>query len=355
MALGTRQTNLFAAEDWKKLYTTFSEADFQSYDFETIRKIMVDYLKTYYAEDFNDFTESSEYIALLDLIAFVAQGLAFRTDLNARENFLETAERRDSVMKLAKQLSYNPNRNRTATGVLKIDSISTTELLVSNTGKTLDRVSINWNDPSNPDWLQMFNQVMNAAITSSQQVGKPYATKIIDGVKTEQYNIAVPTSIMPVFSYNANVLEANAPFEVVSASILEDNVIMEADPGMSGRFGIIYQQDGKGFGSDRTGFFMLFKQGQLQSLDFSLAEKLPNRQVQIPVDNINNDDVWLFEVSNNTLGTQWTKVEGTKGSNAIYNSVARNVRTLYSINSQMNDQIQLQFGDGTFSDMPVGS
>lgn len=65
MALGTRQTNLFAAEDWKKLYTTFSDADFQSYDFETIRKMMVDYLKTYYAEDFNDFTESSEYIALL--------------------------------------------------------------------------------------------------------------------------------------------------------------------------------------------------------------------------------------------------------------------------------------------------
>ena len=31
-----RQTNLFAVEDWKKLYTTFSEADFQAYDFEVI-------------------------------------------------------------------------------------------------------------------------------------------------------------------------------------------------------------------------------------------------------------------------------------------------------------------------------
>ena len=55
MASNNRQTNLFAVEDWKKLYTTFSEADFQAYDFETIRKVMVDYLRTYYAEDYNDF------------------------------------------------------------------------------------------------------------------------------------------------------------------------------------------------------------------------------------------------------------------------------------------------------------
>ena len=46
MTSNTRQSNIFAAEDWKKIYTTFSDADFQSYDFETIRKVMVDYLKT---------------------------------------------------------------------------------------------------------------------------------------------------------------------------------------------------------------------------------------------------------------------------------------------------------------------
>ena len=47
MATNTRQTNIFATEDWKKIYTTFSNADFQSYDFETLRKVMVDYVKTY--------------------------------------------------------------------------------------------------------------------------------------------------------------------------------------------------------------------------------------------------------------------------------------------------------------------
>jgi len=355
MALGTRQTNLFAAEDWKKLYTTFSEADFQSYDFETIRKVLVDYLKTYYAEDFNDFTESSEYIALLDLIAFVTQSLAFRTDLNARENFLETAERRDSVIKLVKQLSYNPNRNRAAAGVLKISSVSTTESLIGNSGRALDRTTINWNDSGNPDWLIQFNQIFNAAFSSSQKIGKPFAAKNINGIKTEQYNIAVPSTIVPVFAFTAPILEAAAPFEVVSATILDDDVILEQDPGIRGQFGIVYQQDGQGYTSSNTGFFMLFKQGQLQSLDFNLNERLPNRRVDISVDNVNNDDVWLYEISNGRIGDEWHKVQAMKGSNAIYNSTARGIRTLYSVDTRLNDQITLGFGDGTFSDIPQGT
>ena len=355
MAIGNRQTNLFAAEDWKKLYTTFSEADFQSYDFETIRKVMVDYLKTYYSEDFNDFTESSEYIALLDLIAFVAQGLAFRTDLNARENFLETAERRDSVIKLTKQLNYNPNRNKAASGLLKIVSVSTTEQIISSTGQNLSNININWNDIGNVNWLNQFNQIMNSAFNSSQKIGKPYASKTINEIVTEQYNINVPTTVVPVFAYTAPVLEANAPFEIVSASILNGDTISEQDPGVRGQFGIVYQKDGKGYASNTNGFFLLFKQGQLQSLDFSINEKLPNRIVEIPVDNINNSDTWLYELSNGRIGAQWVKVLGTSGSNTVYNSTAKGLRNLYSINTRVNDQIDIAFGDGTFSNIPQGT
>src|SRR6056300_1175406 len=127
MATTTRQTSLLVQQDWTKIYQTFKDANFQSFDFETIRKSMIEYLRTYYPEDFNDFTESSEYIALIDLIAFLGQSLAFRTDLNARENFLDTAERRDSILKLAKLISYNPKRNIPASGFIKFQSVSTSE------------------------------------------------------------------------------------------------------------------------------------------------------------------------------------------------------------------------------------
>ena len=137
MATTDRQNRLLVAEDWTKIYQAFQQADFKSYDFETIRRTMVAYLQENYPDDFNDFVESSEYIALLDLIAYVAQSLSFRVDLNARENFLETAERRNSVLRLARLINYNAHRNKPATGLLKIDSLSTTQDVRDSTGTNL--------------------------------------------------------------------------------------------------------------------------------------------------------------------------------------------------------------------------
>ena len=105
MATSSRQAALFGVNDWKTIYQTFREADFRSYDYETLRKSFIDYLQAYYPETFNDYIESSEFIALLDVIAFMGQGIAFRDDLNTRENFIDTAERRDSVIKLANLVS----------------------------------------------------------------------------------------------------------------------------------------------------------------------------------------------------------------------------------------------------------
>ena len=114
MSSNDRQSRLLVAEDWKRIYQSFRNADFQSYDFDN-------YLRQNYPEDFNDYIESSEYLALIDMIAFLGQNLSFRIDLNARENFLETAERRESVLRLARMLSYNPRRNQAANGLLKFE------------------------------------------------------------------------------------------------------------------------------------------------------------------------------------------------------------------------------------------
>ena len=46
MSSTDRQNNLLVSEDWQKIYQTFKNANFQSYDFENLRRIMVDYLRT---------------------------------------------------------------------------------------------------------------------------------------------------------------------------------------------------------------------------------------------------------------------------------------------------------------------
>ena len=108
MTIPSTTSKLLVTEDWKKIYQSFRNADFQSYDYETIRRVLISYLQENYPEDFNDYIDSSEYIALVDLIAYLGQNLSFRIDLNARENFLETAQRRDSILRLAQLVSYVP-------------------------------------------------------------------------------------------------------------------------------------------------------------------------------------------------------------------------------------------------------
>ena len=164
MATSSRQSALFGLNDWKTIYQTFNQADFRSYDYETLRKAFIDYLKVYYPESFNDYVESSEFVALLDVISFMGQGLAFRNDLNARENFIDTAERRDSVVKLANLVSYTPKRNIAGQGYLKVTSIQTTQNITDLNGFNLSNVPVLWNDPANPNWLEQFNTIINAAL-----------------------------------------------------------------------------------------------------------------------------------------------------------------------------------------------
>ena len=149
MTIPSTTSNLLVTEDWKKIYQSFRNADFQSYDYETIRRILISYLQENYPEDFNDYIDSSEYIALVDLIAYLGQNLSFRIDLNARENFLETAQRRDSILRLAQLISYAPKRNIPASGLLKITAIATTDSVVDSTGINLANTTIAWNDPTN--------------------------------------------------------------------------------------------------------------------------------------------------------------------------------------------------------------
>ena len=352
MAKTTRQTAIFGAEDWKKLYRTFKEADFQSYDFETLRKSMVDYLRLYYPETFNDFTESSEFVALLDLIAFMGQGLAFRSDLNTRENFLDTAERRDSVIKLAKLVGYTPKRNLNGHGFLKVTAVSTTESVLDYNNQNLSGLTINWNDVTNPDWLEQFNAIMNASMVDSQRFGRPGNSQKILGVSTDEYQINTTPNTLPIASFESDVDGIAMDFEIVSGTSLNKTYIYEQSPQPGGAFNVLYKNDKLGYGSESTGYFFMFKQGALTNQDFTLVDRISNRTINVNIEGVNENDVWLFELSNNgNLLTEWSPVDNIY---AVDETGGQREKTIYQVNTRTNDQIGLQFGDGTFSKIPLG-
>ena len=230
MATTDRQNRLLVAEDWRKIYQAFQQADFKSYDFETLRRTMVAYLRENYPDDFNDFVESSEYVALIDLIAYISQALSFRVDLNARENFLETAERRNSVLRLARLINYNAKRNRPATGLLKVDSISTTQDVQDSTGTNLANETIIWNDSANANYREQFTSILNAANQTGQLFGNPRESGTIGGIDTEVYTISSNQVDLPIFKFSQSIGGVSRPFEITASSINGSDSIYEADP-----------------------------------------------------------------------------------------------------------------------------
>ena len=347
---------LLVAEDWTRIYQSFKNADFKSYDFDTLRRVMIQYLRDNYPEEFNDYIDSSEFIALVDLIAYLGQNLSFRIDLNARENFLETAQRKDSVLRLAQLISYSPKRNTPATGFLKITALSTTDNVFDSNNTNLANQIIVWNDVSSTNWYQQFITVINSAMPGLMAYGQPNDKATINGVSTEQYKINSKNTDVPVYSFTKSINGVTMGFEIVSSGFKDSTTVYEESPVPGRNFGLIFKNDNKGAGSANTGFFVLFKQGTLNSQAFNIDRPVADEVVGVNVNDINETDVWLWQLdTSGKYSTEWTKVSSTVGNNVIYNSINLDNRTFFAVTTRNNDQVDLNFADGNFGDLPKGA
>lgn len=356
MTTTSRQNNLILNQDWTRIYQTFKSADFKSYDFENLRRVIIAYLRENYPEDFNDYVESSEYMALIDAVAFLGQSLAFRIDLASRENFIELAERKESVLRLARMLSYNAKRNKPAKGLLKFATVTTTEAILDSNGKNLAQQIISWNDPTNTNWLEQFILVLNSAMADNTEFGRSQGSATIQGIPTEQYRFKTNSTDVPIYTFNKTVAGRSMAFEVVSTAFKGSEDVYEEPPVPSNQLGFVYRNDGKGPGSHNTGFYLMFKQGSLELADFNIDLPTTNETVAVDSYNINNDDVWLFGLGpSGAQLDQWTQVDNLIGNNIAYNSLSQSIRNIYSVVTKENDRIDLVFADGVYGNLPQGA
>jgi len=350
-----RQSKLFAAEDWKVVAQSFRNAEFKSYDFDTLRTAMVDIIKRNYPEDFNDYIQSSEFVALIDLVAFLGQNLSFRNDLNSREAFLDTAERRDSILKLARQLSYQPKRSRNAVGFLKIKSVSTTETVLDSLGNNLAKQEIFWTATTDTDAYEKFVLVVNTALNPATQFGTPETTVSSGGAIVSQYGLSTSFSDFPIIGFNADVGGTSMQFELLSPKLETSGGIIEESPSLGGPFRFIYKNDGQGNLSSNTGFFVMFKQGSTSRYDYQVDEPLINRVIDIPTNNVTENDIWVQAIDENGLIlAEWTRVPSTNGSNLYLNDLGNEERNIYEVLTANSDSISIKFADGKFGTIPTG-
>jgi hypothetical protein len=332
MSQSVRQSNLFTSEDWQAIYKSFKDVDFRAYDFDSLRASLIDYIRAHYPEDFNDYIESSEFIAIIELLSYLGMSLSFRVDLNSRENFLDTAERRESIIRLARMLSYTPKRNLAASGLFKLTGVQTNQSLRDSLGRELSNVTVFWNDPNNPDSFEQFTTILNAAFKSNNPFGRPSKSGQIGSIASDLYEMNNVIGLDVAYNLTIPIRGSQFPFDVVNPDFTDGEYFFERAPDPANRFNLIYRNDGAGLSSANTGFFLMFKQGRLQSIDNLYDFPVRNRTTDINTANINETDVYVQEIDQaGSVIQQWTKVPSLIGTNVIYNSLDNNLRDRKSV------------------------
>jgi hypothetical protein len=93
---------------------------YSSRDFNSIKKDLVNYAKTYYPESFKDYNKSSFGALMLDTVAYVGDILSFYLDYQVNESFLDTAIEVNNVIRLGKQLGYKYETAASSYGAVEL-------------------------------------------------------------------------------------------------------------------------------------------------------------------------------------------------------------------------------------------
>jgi len=77
-------------------------------DFDSLKAQLINFAKTYYPNTYNDFTEASPGMMLIEMASYVGDILSFYTDNQIQENFLQFAKQRKNLLALAYNFGYHP-------------------------------------------------------------------------------------------------------------------------------------------------------------------------------------------------------------------------------------------------------
>ena len=84
-------------------------------DFDGFKQKLLEFAQIYYPETYNDFSDTSAGLMLIEMAAYVGDVLSFYGDNQIQENFLEFAKQRDNLLSLAYTHGYFPQITTAAT------------------------------------------------------------------------------------------------------------------------------------------------------------------------------------------------------------------------------------------------
>lgn len=199
-------------------------------DFASVKEDLKNYVQVYYPDQYNDFAESSVGMMLLELNAYVCDILSYHVDKNFGEVFLDSAKNRDSVIRLAQNLGYEPRGKTGAVTLLDVsivvpvngDTYDTNYLITIEKGMrakakngTLYEVLEDVNFASNTSISGTRNRTIVPNYNSSNEILDYTVTKTVTAIAGEAKiktlevtpNMAVPFMKWHIDDDDTNVIE----------------------------------------------------------------------------------------------------------------------------------------------------
>ena len=91
------------------------EIQYLNKDFDGFKQKLLEFAQVYYPETYNDFSETSAGLMLIEMASYVGDVLSYYGDNQVQENFLEFAKQRDNLLALAYNHGYFPQVTNAAT------------------------------------------------------------------------------------------------------------------------------------------------------------------------------------------------------------------------------------------------
>ncbi len=82
--------------------------NYTNQDYFSLKRRLEDFIKEKFPDDFNDFTESSLGIMLIEVWAFIADTINFKIDQTANEVYIDSVSEVDNAFRLAKLVGFQP-------------------------------------------------------------------------------------------------------------------------------------------------------------------------------------------------------------------------------------------------------
>ena len=89
-------------------------------DFDSLKAQLINFAQTYYPNTYNDFSEASPGLMLIEMASYVGDVMSFYIDNQIQENFLQFAKQRKNLLALAYNFGYRPKVTSAASAMMSI-------------------------------------------------------------------------------------------------------------------------------------------------------------------------------------------------------------------------------------------